>query len=68
MTWVGPDELKAEANGLQRQPDDIPVPPTEGFDEVESNLTEDQQAALDATIARVNEIEQIVDTVIRPNQ
>ena len=62
--WVDPDELKAEANGLQRQPDDIPVPATEGFDEVEGGISDAAQAVID----RVNEVEAIVDTVIRPNQ
>ena len=64
MTWIGPDELKAEADGLKRQPDDIPVPATPGYDEVEGGISDEAQEVID----RANEIEAIVDSVIRPNQ
>ena len=60
MTWVPPEELKAEANGLKRQPDDIPVPPTPGFDEVEGGISDGAQAVID----RANEVAAIVESEI----
>lgn len=65
--WYDPDELKAEADGLKRQPAAIledTNPEGYDYDEVEGEISEKLQKGID----RINEIEQIVDTEIRPNQ
>lgn len=58
-TWYDPDEIKAQADGDQIQPEFDP-PATEGYDEVETNATE----AVAAAVVRVNEIAAIVEDEI----
>lgn len=58
-TWYDPDEIKAQADGAQTQPEFAP-PPTPGYDEVETNATEAVQALVD----RTNEVANIVATEI----
>jgi len=54
-TWYDPEEIRAQADGLQIQPEFAP-PPTPGYDDVETNASPVVQAAVD----RVNEIAAIV--------
>ena len=65
-TWYDPDEIKDEADGLQRQPEWTPKHDLLGevFGDTEGGISE----ALEALAERVNEVESIVDSIIRPNQ
>lgn len=54
-TWYDPDEIKAQADGAQTQPEFDP-PATPGYDDVETNADPVIQAAVD----RVNEVAAIV--------
>ena len=68
MLWYDPDEIKAEVDGLRRQPKDgFPPPEPEVYDGPVDYLTEDDMV-LGPAVARVNAIADIVATVIAPNQ
>ena len=56
-TWYDPDEIKAEADGLQRQPEFDPEPIED--DEYEEGV-EERAEKFDPLLARVNEVSALV--------